>query len=467
VKAAGLFFQSSHSLYNNYIMNKKFIYILLIAFFFSVSAFVVIRYSVRQSQLKKAAYPLIERKGALALSVEWQGTKNTAQQLINKLQYNPNDTKAAIALSGLYIQEARITGNYVYYDAAAMKYINNVLDNEPGNFEALTLKSLLYMSQHHFADGLAIAEKAQKINPYNALIYGILVDGNVEMGNYKTAVENSDKMDSIRPDIRSYSRISYLREIYGDYPGAIEAMKLAVSAGGAGDEPTEWTRIQLARLYENTGDLKNAEMHYMIALDERPGYPYATAGVGHIALANKDYTKAISMYEQASAGLNDYAIQEELSRLYKLNGNIKKADSLLQTIIDGMNNDGKKGEQDESIGHYADRELAYAYLLQNDNENALKHAMTEYNRRPENIDVNQTVAWVYYKMKAYDKALPYINAALKTNCKNPVLLCNAGLIYAKTNQKSLAKSTFLEALKNNPNIDPELKTESENMLKTL
>jgi tetratricopeptide (TPR) repeat protein len=105
--------------------------------------------------------------------------------------------------------------------------------------------------------------------------------------------------------------------------------------------------------------------------------------------------------------------------------------------------------------------------LQNDNENALKHAMTEYNRRPENIDVNQTVAWVYYKMKAYDKALPYINAALKTNCKNPVLLCNAGLIYAKTNQKSLAKSTFLEALKNNPNIDPELKTESENMLKTL
>ena len=147
------------------------------------------------------------------------GNKNTAQQLIDKLQANPKDTKAAIALSSLYIQEARITGNYMYYDAAAMKYINNVLDNEPDNFEALTLKSLLYMSQHHFADGLTIAEKAQKINPYNALIYGILVDGNVEMGNYKTAVENSDKMDSIRPDIRSYSRISYLREIHGDYPG--------------------------------------------------------------------------------------------------------------------------------------------------------------------------------------------------------------------------------------------------------
>jgi tetratricopeptide (TPR) repeat protein len=448
-------------------MKRKYIYIVLLVFFFTISAFVVIRYSIHQAQLAKATYPLIERSGALATSAEWQRTKRTAQQLIDKLQSNPKDIKAAIALSSLYIQEARITGNYMYYDAAAMKYINKVLDNKPENFEALTLKSLLYMSQHHFADGLTIAEKAQKINPYNALIYGMLVDGNVEMGNYKAAVENSDKMDSIRPDIRSYSRISYLREIYGDYPGAIEAMKLAVGAGGAGDEPTEWCRIQLAHLYENTGDLKSAEMHYLIALDERPGYGYATAGLGHIAMANKDYPKAIAYYEKAAGVLNDYAIQEQLSQLYRLNGNFRKADSLLSNIIEGMNNDGKKGEQDESIGHYADRDLAYAYLLNNNTEDAIKHAKLEYGRRPENIDVNQTVAWVYYKMKKYDMALPFIKVALKTNCKNPTLLCNAGLIFSKTNQKSLAKSTLQEALKNNPNIDPDLKTESEMELKTL
>ncbi|MEO8416888.1 MAG: tetratricopeptide repeat protein [Ginsengibacter sp.] len=448
-------------------MNKKITYPILIIFFFSVSAFVVIRYSLHQSRFRGATYPLVERKNTLATSVEWQGTKKIAQELIDKLQATPNDAKSAIALSSLYVQEGRVTGNYIYYDAAAMKYINIVLENQPDNFEALTLKSLIYMSQHHFADGLTIAEKAQKINPYNALIYGMLVDGNVEMGNYNAAVDNSDKMDSIRPDIRSYSRISYLREIYGDYPGAIEAMKLAVGAGGAGDEPTEWTRIQLARLYENTGDLKSAEMHYLIALEERPGYGYATAGLGHIAMANKDYKKALFYYEKAAAVLNDFAIQEQLSQLYRLDGNAIKADSLLVNIIERMNTDGKKGEQDESIGHYADRELAYAYLAANNNEDALKHALIEYGRRPDNIDVNQTVAWVYYKMKEYDKALPYINAALKTNCKNPVLLCNAGLIYAKTNQQGLAKSTLSAALKNDPNIDPELEVESENVLKTL
>jgi tetratricopeptide (TPR) repeat protein len=132
-----------------------------------------------------------------------------------------------------------------------------------------------------------------------------------------------------------------------------------------------------------------------------------------------------------------------------------------------MNADSKKGENDANIGHYADRELAYAYILNNDNENALKHALIEYNRRPMNIDVNETVAWVYYKMRQYNKALPYIQTALKTNSKNPVLLCNAGLIYAHSGKKKLAKSALQEALKNNPNIDVDLKTESENVLKTL
>jgi len=448
-------------------MKKQLTYSILLVFFVATAALVIIRYNIRQDQLENRTYPLLDRPNELATSVEWQGTRTTAQQLINRLQANPGDTKSAIALSSLYIQEGRITGNYVYYDAAALKYINRVLDKEPDNFEALTIKSLLYMSQHHFADGLTLAQKAQQINPYNALIYGMLVDGNVEMGNYRDAVSNSDKMDSIRPDLRSYARISYLREIYGDYPGAIEAMKLAVEAGGQGDEPTEWTRIQLARLYENTGDLKSAQMHYLIALEERPGYGYATAGLGHVAMADKDYPKAIAYYEKAAAVLNDYAIREQLSQLYRLNGNAGKADSLLTAIISGMKNDGQKGQQDENIGHYADRELAYAYLLKNDYPDALQHALIEYGRRPDNIDVNQTVAWVYYKMGAYNKALSYIKVALKTQCKNPVLLCNAGLIYAAAGDKSTAKTIMTEALKNNPNIDPELKAETQSVWRKL
>jgi tetratricopeptide (TPR) repeat protein len=382
------------------------------------------------------------------------------------LKENPDDDKSGLALAAIYIQEARITGDHMYYDLAAMHQINNILKKDSNNFEALTYKALVYLSQHHFEEGRVVAEKAKSIIPFNAFMYGILVDANIEMGNYEKAVEYSDSMVSIRPDIRSYSRISYLREIHGDYPGAIEAMSMAVKAGLPGDEGTAWARIQLGHLYENTGDLKSAEMHYIIALDERPDYAYGLAGLAHIAIANKNYPLAINYYLKADSLVSDYLFKEELVDVYRLAGQNDKAESLAKIVIEEMSKHAKAGSADD-IGHYADKELAYAYLKVNNHDKALTHALAEYNRRPKNIDVNETVAWVYYNNNQPDKALPFLKEALKTNSKNPVLLCHAGLIYAKAGEKTLSKSLLQEALKNNPNIEHGLRTESFKVLQSL
>ncbi|HLY71422.1 MAG TPA: tetratricopeptide repeat protein [Puia sp.] len=444
-------------------MKKKYVYAIFLSFFIFALGAILFKY--KNNQL--TTYALLERPGSSGDNREWILTKKYAANLQQSLDKNPADVKSSLALASIFIQEARVTGNYVYYDKAAMKYVNNVLQIDSNNFDALTFKALLYLSQHHFAEGLAIAEKAKQINPYNAYIYGLLVDGNVEMGNYDSAVTNSDHMVSIRPDLKSYSRISYLREIYGDYPGAIQAMKMAVDAGAPGDEATEWTRIQLGRLYENTGDLKSAEMHYTIALQERPGYAHALAGLARVALAAKDYLKAINWYAQACALVPDYGFKEEMVEAYLLAGQQDKAENLSVEVINGMCKDAKSGQNDASIGHYADRELANAYLKIHEYDKALEHAMLEYNRRPDNIDVNETVAWVYYCKGEYAKALPYIKIALKTNSRNPTLLCHAGLIYAKTGEKAMAKNELKAALESNPNIIGTLKAESDQTLKAL
>ncbi len=444
-------------------MKKKYIYTILLTFFCFCLCAIFIKY--RNHEL--ATYDLLDRKGLVGDSREWLVTRTYASSLQQSLKKNPTDVKSSLALAALFIQEARVTGNYVYYDKAAMKYVNDVLRADSTNFDALTFKALIYLSQHHFADGLAIAEKAKGINPYNAFIYGLVVDGNVEMGNYDSAVANSDKMVSIRPDLRSYSRISYLREIHGDYPGAIEAMKMALEAGAPGDEGTEWTRVQLGHLYENTGDLISAKMHYIIALNERPGYAYAMAGLGRIALSSKDYTTAISYYQKADSAVTDYSVKEELVEAYKLSGQQGKADAVSNVVIESMSKDAQGGRYDENMGHYADRELAYAYLKINKYDNALEHALLEYNRRPGNIDVNETVAWVYFCKGEYLKALPYLKVAMKTNSKNPTLLCHAGLIYERVGEKTLAKNNLQLALQSNPNIAEELKTKSANILQTL
>lgn len=448
-------------------MKKNMLYFILIAFFIGAVSFVIIKFKKEDTARENIQYGLLQRNGSLAQMPEWEVNKLNATKLLNAINANPKDLKSQISLANLFIMEARTTGNYTYYDKAAMKNIDNVLKIDAQNFEALTLKSLLYLSQHHFADGLAMATKAQNINPYNAFVYGILVDGNVEMGNYDSAVANAEKMMSIRPDLRSYARASYLREIYGDYPGAIEAMKLAVDAGVASDESTEWCRVQLGHLYENSGDNKNAEMNYTIALDNRKNYAYALAGMARIALSNKNYDKAINYYKQADSLVNDFSFKEELVDVYQLTGQKDKATVISKTVIDEMNKNAASAASDENIGHYADRELAYAYLKINEVDKALDHALAEYNRRPKNIDANETLAWVYYQKGEYAKAIPYMKVALKTNSKNPVLLCRAGLIYEKTGDKVKAKEYLEQAFKNNATLPELLKLYSEQALKEI
>lgn len=200
--------------------------------------------------------PLYERHGELSNAVEWPKTKEKVDELKKKIKENPSDIKSRLQIVVIYLAEARITGEHPYYYPAVLKVLDGVLSMDPKNFEALTFKSSVKMSQHQFSEARDLANKARQINPSNAYVYGVLVDANVELGNYKEAVIMSDKMQELKPSLESYSRASYLREIYGNYAGSIAAMQLAVQAGLPGSEPECWSKNTLGHLYETTGQLK-------------------------------------------------------------------------------------------------------------------------------------------------------------------------------------------------------------------
>jgi len=447
-------------------MKKQITHIILGVIFITAVGFVVINYKNKKQAEKNASYILLPRNGN-SNNAEWVAAKTNTDKLLAKLKINPHDTKSALALVNTYITESRASGNTAYYDKAAFQTIENVLEAEPANYEALMLKSLLQLSQHHFSDGLATAKIAQAINLNSAFVYGLLVDANVEMGNYDSALYAADKMVAIRPDLRSYSRISYLREIFGDYNGAISAMKLAVAAGMPAEEATEWCRVQLGRLYENIGDIDKAQFQYNVSLAARPGYAYALAGLGRIACNEKKYDSAIYFYQQAQNYISDLSVKENLAIAYKYAGQLNKANTINTEVINEMNKNAAQNATDPTVGHYSDKELAYAYLQNNNYNKALEHALAEYNRRPENIDVNETLAWVYYKRNENTKALPYIKAALATHTMSPVVLCTAGLVYVKAGDTQKGKKMLTLGLKNNPVMQEELKSESTEALHKL
>lgn len=438
-------------------MKKSYVYFLLLFSLFAFSL-LIIRY-----RKPEVTYELQMRQGMMASSSEWLNTKAAIDGLIYKVRSNPSDKRSVLALGMAYIQESRISGNHSYYDKAALNLFETVLKDEPENYEALVGKATVLLSQHHFTDAMPVAELAKKVSPYSATVYGLLTDAFVETGNYEKAIEMADKMSATRPDNRSYSRISYLREIFGDYKGAIDAMKMAVEAGYPGLEQTEWSRQQLGHLYENTGDLQRAQFCYEQSIYFRPSFSWAYAGKARVAKAKGNYLQAIEFLKQAQALLPDFSFQQELTELFRITNQPQLAAESARKTIALLG--GIQGNQsDKNHGHYADKELAYACLDSYNYMDAYKHALIEYNRRPDNIEVNQALAWVNYKLGRYEKANQYINVALRTHSKNPVLNYQAGLIKSKVGEKEEGRRLIEQSLALNPYLSPALKWEMRELL---
>jgi tetratricopeptide (TPR) repeat protein len=450
-------------------MKKRYTYSLLILLFVAASAFVFTRFK-KEEQQKNGAFvysQLLPRKASLAYTAEWALVTNNVEVLVSKIKKDDTDTKSLMALTALYLQEARITGQFNYYNGAALQCIDKVLANDGTNFEALTFKTTILLSQHQFEKALEMAEQVKQLYPLSAYVYGLLTDTHIELGNYAKALEAADKMVSIRPDIRSYSRIAYLREIHGDMPGAIEAMQLAIGAGAPGDENTEWCRVQAGRLNEKLGRITEAKMLYTIAADNRENYPYALAGLARIAVEEKKFPEALVLYQRADSLIPDHTFKEGMNEVYCLTGQTEKAKEVAEETLAYMKRFSADEKSEKGNGQNEDHEMAHAYMGVGAFDKALEFALKEYKRRPTNIEVNETVAIVYYRKRDYAKAVPYIETALKTNCRNPELLCHAGLIYAKSGKNKEAKLFLKEGLKNKPVIPAELEKESSEELKSL
>ncbi len=364
---------------------------------------------------------LLERSGELASATEWPKTKAKVDELKEKIASKPEDIKLRLQVAAIFINEQRVTGEHHYYYKAIEKILDGILSIDPKNFEATVFKASVKMSLHQFPEAKKIAEDARNINPNNAYVYGILVDANVELGNYEEAIAMSDKMQALRPSLEAYSRASYLREIYGDYNGAIAAMKLAVQAGLPGSEPQCWCRNILAELYFNTNQLKEAENTYRENLSLRPSYAPSMAGLAKLEAKNKNFSAAIALTDSANAIMPGVAYEEQKADIYQQMGDTKKAGEKFEEVK-------KLFEADAASGHSISLELARFFIKMNQFDSAQKYALQEYNIRPKNIEVNKELAWIAYSQKDIAKAKEYLKIALHTGSKNPELLKRAAVI---------------------------------------
>lgn len=434
-------------------MKNSTTYIVFVIFFLAIGSLLLYRKD------QKPDFTFVERIEGGNASTEWQNAKAAIEGMLTELKKNPDNSKTKLKLALAYINESRVTGKHAYYDAAALALLHDIPKTDNNYFDVQCAMTTVQLSQHHFDEALVTGKMLIEQNPYSAFAQGVITDAHLELGNYEAAIQAADKMVALRPDIRSYARVAYLREITGDVAGAIEVMKMAVAAGIPGFEQTEWCRYQLGKLYESSGDIAAASETYINSLQLRKNFPYALAGLANLAAHKGNYQDAIKLYTQAKSFTDDYAFTESLYELYTLTNqpsNAAKAHAECLSMLGAASGD----ESEKFHGHYADKELAEFYCKINNYEAALKHASIERNRRPQNIEINRVLAWIYYKTNNLKLADEHLTKALSTASTNPNLLLQASLIKKALGQNETAKQYYAAVPLHSSVIQPTLLAET-------
>jgi len=357
----------------------------------------------------------------------------------------PDSPEALTRLGSALLQQVRVTGDPSDY-ARAETAFNRALAIDANDPAALIGLGTLALARHEFADALELGERVREIAPEIVITDGVIGDAQVELGRYDEAIDTIQQMVDARPDLASYSRVAYLRELHGDIDGAIAAMELALTAGGPTVENTEYVRVQLGHLQLAAGRPDLAERLYRASIARLPGYVPAVGGLARVAIGRGDFDEAIEL-------LTDATHRQPLPELVVLLG---------ETLEAAGRPDEAQVQYDlaEAIqrlyaanGVTIDLELAAFTAAHGDASEALDLARRAYEQRP-TIYAADTMAWALHRSGDDREADRYAREALRLGSRDARLLYHAGAIAVVLGDPARARELLTQSLAGNPAFSP-------------
>lgn len=394
------------------------------------------------------ALPSDPAERLLALSAASRARTRTdrhLEQLQLSLRDAPGDIRARTQYGHILLQKARETADPAYYSRAEAAFAA-ALAAEPQHVDAMIGQGSLALARHDFAGALRWGEQAVALAPQRAAALGVVADAQIELGRYDAAVATLQRMVDQRPDLAAYSRIAYLRELYGDVPGAIEAMALAVDAGAPYPENGAWAIVQLGMLHFNRGDLAAADYEFQRAQSIIPDYLPAMAGLARVRAGQGRLDEALALAARpvAQLPLPEYVILygELLDAAGRPDEAAKQYDLVraIQRLA-------------ESNGMQTDLEMALFEADHGDPARAVVLAEAAHAARP-GIPADDALAWALFRAGRPAEAWPHAERALRLGTEDARLHFHAGMIAAALGDRERASHHLSTALRINPAFSP-------------
>ena len=218
------------------------------------------------------------------------GTAENLATYEDAVRAEPDDASALTSLGNTHLQAARETTDSAHLDRADAAF-DLALRSDPDSYNATVGKASLALIGHEFADGLRLGRTALNLEPALVGAYPVIVDAQIELGRYAGAQKSLDRWLDRKPTLAAYSRVSYFRELHGDLDGAVQAIRLAVAAGGGSPEASAFTENLFGNLERARGRTDEAELAYRRALASRPDYAPAIAGLAGLDAEGATWTR--------------------------------------------------------------------------------------------------------------------------------------------------------------------------------
>jgi tetratricopeptide (TPR) repeat protein len=397
--------------------------------------------------------------GPAQLLAQQNATDDLIRNLQARVRRYPEDHAGYAALGAAYLQKGRETADAADYELAkdALEKSLDLLSNDPAAAFATTQMAVLCMVEHRFEDALTWAQKALALGSGDPSPWAIAGDALADMGDYKAASEAylhlkseyGSEDEHLAYSYQRDSRMSFLRFVAGDTPGAIQLMRSAVGTAIETHMPAEniaWSQCQLGEELFLAGEISAAENAYLDSLENCPGYYRALAGLAKVRASQGKYLDAVKLYNQAIAKVPYPEYAAALGDIYRQIGQLddaKKQYDLVEFIAYLSQVNRQIHNRDLAL-FYADHDLKLTESL------ALAKNELEVRRDIYSWDV---LAWSLFKNDKLHEASEAISHALAQGTKDPQLFFHAGMIYEKLGDSLKAQEFLRRALQTNPKFN--------------
>jgi tetratricopeptide (TPR) repeat protein len=330
----------------------------------------------------------------------------------------PRNVDLLTQLAAADQQRVRETGDAGYYLRAdgLLRRARRIAPHDP---DVLVEQAALAASRHDFRGALALAQQARFEAPARLAPYPVLVDALVELGRYGAADRALQHFVDEKPSLGSYARVSYVRELHGDLPGAAEAMRLAVEAGGAAPENVAYVQSQLGALELQRGRLASADTAFRAARAAQPLSAPAAAGLARVAAARRNLPLAIRRWRTlvARLPLPEYVIGLGEAELAAGRSGAGARDLALVGAEERLLN---------AAGVNTDAELAVFEADHGDRGRAVMLARRAWAAAP-SVRSADALGWALTRAGQPRGGLAWAHGALRLGSVDPLLLSHAGL----------------------------------------